>query len=404
MTWFSGWRRTRREVATSALVIGGLTVFVVLVYVVVVLGGGVLVGRTSSPDLVLSVVATVIVAVAFDRVQRVLERTAHRVVHGDATPPYDVLERFASTITGSYPVEEVPSRMARVLAEGTGARATEVWLTVQDRATLAATWPPGADRAPVGAPGRRELPVRYAGEALGVLVVQEQAPLTAVEERLFAGLADQAGLVLRSAALRVQLQRRADELTARADELRASRQRLVDLQDERRRVLERDIHDALAVNLRPAQTLAGRSPERARELLATQEQAAADAIDTLVQLSRGIYPPLLADEGLTPAVRAAAATSPVPVTVVAEVGRYDARIEAAAYFACLEALQNASKLALTIEDDGRGFDPSALPRGGGLANLRDRVESVGGTLTTVSVPGRGTRIEAVLPARVVEVV
>ena len=140
-----------------------------------------------------------------------------------------------------------------------------------------------------------------------------------------------------------------------------------------------------------------------------------------MQLSRGIYPPLLADEGLTPAVRAAAATSPVPVTVVAEVGRYDARIEAAAYFACLEALQNASKhsgatsvrvsmngapgtLALTIEDDGRGFDPSALPPGGGLANLRDRVESVGGTLTTVSVPGRGTRIEAVLPARVVEVV
>jgi signal transduction histidine kinase len=427
MTWLTR-RRTRREVAVSALVLVGLTVFVVLVYFVVVLGGGALVGRTSSPDLVLSVIATVVVAVAFDRVQRVLERTATRLVYGDATAPYDVLERFTSTVTGSYPVEEVPSRMARVLAEGTGARAAEVWLTVEDRPTLAATWPPGAGPVPEGAPGRRALPVRYAGESLGVLVVQEQSPLTTVEERLFAGLADQAGLVLRSAALRVQLQRRVEELSARADELRASRQRLVDLQDERRRVLERDIHDgaqqhlvALAVNLRLAQTLADRSPERAVELLAAQAQATADAIDTLVQLSRGIYPPLLAEEGLTSAVRAAAATSPVPVTVVADVGRYDARIEAAAYFACLEALQNAAKhsgaksvrvsltdgsgsVVLAVEDDGHGFDPSSAPAGAGLANLRDRVESVGGTLTTTSGPDRGTRVEAVLPARAVEVV
>ncbi|HET6652959.1 MAG TPA: sensor histidine kinase [Nocardioides sp.] len=426
MTWLTR-RRTRREVAVSALVLGGLTLFVVLVYVVVVLGGGALVGRTSSPDLVLSVVATVIVAVAFDRVQSTLERTATRGVYGDAAPPYDVLERFTSTVIGSYPVEEVPARMARVLAEGTGARAAEVWLTVQDLPTLAATWPPGADPLPVEAAGRRSLPVRYAGEPLGVLVVQEQAPLTTVEERLFAGLADQAGLVLRSAALRVQLQRRVQELSARAEELRASRQRLVDLQDERRRVLERDIHDgaqqhlvALAVNLRLAQTLAGRSPDRSAELLAAQQQATADAIDTLVQLSRGIYPPLLADAGLTSAVRAAAATSPVPVTVVADIGRYDARIEAAAYFACLEALQNAAKhsgatsvrvslsdgsesVVLTVEDDGHGFDPSTVPAGAGLANLRDRVESVGGTLTTTSGQGRGTRVEAVLPARVVEV-
>jgi signal transduction histidine kinase len=412
----------------SALVLAGLTAFVVAVYAVVVIGVGALVGRTSSPSLVLSVVATAIVAVAFDPVQTMLERTAARLVYGDTTPPYDVLERFGSTVTGSYPAEEVPSRMARVLAEGTGARAAEVWLTVQDQSTLAATWPAGAHPAPEGAPGRRALPVRFGGQRLGSLVVQEQAPLTSVEERLFAGLADQAGLVLRSAALRVELQRRAEELSARADELRASRQRLVDLQDERRRALERDIHDgaqqhlvALAVNLRLAQTLSDRSPDRARALLAAQERAAADAIDTLVRLSRGIYPPLLADEGLTPAVRAAAATSPVPVSVVADVGRYDARVEAAAYFACLEALQNAAKhsgatsvrvslqggpgsLVLTVEDDGRGFDPSAPTTGAGLANLRDRVESVGGTLSTASAHGGGTRVEAVLPASAVEVV
>jgi signal transduction histidine kinase len=108
--------------------------------------------------------------------------------------------------------------------------------------------------------------------------------------------------------------------------------------------------------------------------------------------------------------------SPVPVDVVAsDVGRYPPSIEAAAYFACLEALQNAAKhsgassirvelhsypegLAFAVEDDGRGFDTASTPAGAGLANLRDRIECVGGVLTSQSAPGEGTRIDAVLPS------
>jgi signal transduction histidine kinase len=312
--------------------------------------------------------------------------------------------------------------MAQVLAEGTGARAAEVWLLVQDRSVLAATWPPGVPAAVEGAPGVRARAVRYGGEDLGHLVVQEAAPLTDVEERLFAGLADQAGLVLRSARLRAELEARIDELSTRAAELQTSRQRLVDVLDERRRVLERDIHDgaqqhlvALAVNLRLAQTLSEKAPERAREILAAQAQATDDAVDTLVRLSRGIYPPLLVEQGLVAALEAVAASSPVPVTVTAEgVGRLPAHLEATAYFACLEALQNAVKhagasgvriavhgdvhaLSLSVSDDGAGFDVDAVTPGAGLANLRDRVESVGGTLTTESLPGAGTQVRVRLP-------
>jgi signal transduction histidine kinase len=424
MAWLAGWRRrTRRELAVSALVVAGLTAFVVLVYVVVVVGGGALAGHTSSPDLGLSVLATAVVAVAFDRVQSALERVAARVVYRGTTPPYDVWGRFASTVAGSYPAEEVPARMARALAEGTGARSAEVWLAVQGEPRLAATWPPRAAAVPEGTPGRRALPVRYGGEQLGVLVVSERAPLTAVEERLFEALADQAGLVMRSARLRADLQLRVTELSQRADELRASRRRLVDVQDDRRRTLERNIHDgaqqhlvALAVNLRLAQALSARSPERARELLHAQEKATADAVDTLVQLSQGIYPPLLAGQGLPAALQAAAATSPVSVDVAASnVSRYPANVETAAYFCCLEALQNAVKhsgatsirielrgtsdsLSLAVSDDGSGFDRASTPGGAGLANLRDRVESVGGVLATESAPGGGTRVRATLPA------
>jgi signal transduction histidine kinase len=421
MAW--GWRRrTRQEKVASLLVLAGLTAFVVVVYVVVVLGGGTLIGRTSSPDLLLSVLATATIALAFDRVQSSLERAATGLVYGDKSPPLDVWKRFSSTVTGSYPSQELPSRMAQVLAEGTGAQAAEVWLLVQGRSVLAATWPPGAPGVCEGVPGVRTRTVRYGFEELGRLVVQEGAPLTDVEQRLFDGLADQAGLALRSARLRAELEARIDELSRRAAELQTSRQRLVDLQDERRRVLERDIHDgaqqhlvALAVNLRLAQTLSERAPDRAREILDAQMQATDDAVETLVRLSRGIYPPMLVEQGLVAALEAAGATSPVPVSVTAwGVGRLPASLEATAYFSCLEALQNAVKhagatavritvhaeahaLSLSVSDDGGGFDVDAVTPGAGLANLRDRVESVGGMLTTASKPGTGTQVRVRLP-------
>ena len=274
----SRFRRSRADRQAGLLVLAGLAIFVGGVYVVVVLGGGMLIGRTSSPSLALSVLATAIVALAFEPVQSRLERLAADLVRGGKPSPYDVLSRFSETVTGSYASEELPARMAKVLADGTGAEWAQVWLSVNDQLTLAAIWPPDADTSddtPPGAhepAGRRALEVRQAGELLGVLRLQERErqPLTPVEERLFAGLAAQAGLVLHGARLRAELSLRLDELSARAEELRVSRERLVDTQDAERKRLERDIHDgaqqhlvALAVNLRLAQTLARRSPERA---------------------------------------------------------------------------------------------------------------------------------------------
>jgi signal transduction histidine kinase len=417
-------RRSGRQLLADALVLAGLVAFVVAVYVVLVLGVGALAGHTSSPDVFLSVLATAVVALAFDPVQTRLEHLVSRMVDQDRSSPYDVLRTFSRTVTGSYDAEELPSRMARVLADGTAAEWAQVWLTVGRRLQLAATWPPGATDDQNGT--NRSMPVREAGEVLGVLVVRERAhrPLSSVEARLFAGLAHAAGPVLRGARLRAELSRRADELSTRAEELRASRQRLVAAQDAERRTLERNIHDgaqqhlvALAVNLRLAETLSGRSPERADALLAEQETAAAEAVDVLLALSRGIYPTGLGDEGLVPALTAAVAGSAIPVDVTSrEVGRYPATIEATAYFCCLEAVQNAAKhsgatrirvvldgrdeaLALLVEDDGVGFDPATATAGTGLANLHDRVESAGGTLTTSTAPGGGTRIRARLPVR-----
>jgi signal transduction histidine kinase len=418
-------------------VTSALSCFVVAFYVAVVLGGGVLVGQTDSPSLPLSVVATVGVALLFARVQSAIERIASRVGHPAAATPYDVLSRFSEAVTGGYGTGQLPARMSMVLAEGTGAQWAQVWLQVSGRLTLAATWPAdaqadarppslGADGVDSTGVGRRAVPVRHGGRSLGVLRLQERPgmPLTGVEQRLLAGLAAQAGLVLRLAALRAELEDRHAELVSRAGDLRASRDRLIAAHDAERRRLERDLHDgaqqhlvALTVNLRLAQTISGRSPERAAHLLAEQADAGGVAIETLTSLSRGIYPPLLGAEGLVSALRSAAATSSIPVTVDSTTTeRPPAAVEAALYFCCMESVQNAAKHSgadcvavrlvdragrwrLSVLDQGAGFDSQgpASGVGVGLVNMRDRLDAVGGTLTVESRRGRGTTVTAEVP-------
>jgi signal transduction histidine kinase len=410
-------------------VLTGLVGFVGLTFLVVVVLGGLVLGHTSTPHVGLSVVATAVVALAFDRVLTRLDGFVTRWVQRGRPSPYDVLRRFSVAVDDAGPAPDLPLRMARLLAEGTGVEWAQVWVAVDGHPLPAATWPPGAGTrlaaSPEWDPGTRRLPVRHGDEELGMLVVRERpgTPLTPVEERLFADLAGQAGLVLRGARLRAALERRLGELSVREDELRRSRERLVDAQDEARRRLERDIHDgaqqhlvALAVNLRLAASLAVTAPERAEALLAAQEDAAADAVTTLQRLSRGIYPPRLEEEGIAAALRAAAGEG----VVVTQRGtaRYPIDVEAAAYFCCLEAVQNAMKHAgtatvrveveagpeavvLTVTDDGAGFDP-ARAAGTGLANMRDRMDSAGGTLEVTSTPGRGTRVRAVIPSRALQ--
>ena len=418
------------------LVLGGLIGYVGLVYLLIVLGGGYLIGHTGSPDVGLSVLATAAVALGFEPVQGRLERFAAGVAHSGSPSPYEILSRFSESVNTGYADDELPARMAKLLAEGTGAETAQVWLMVADRSTLAATWPP----APRGARpehgthasrGQRDRPwhsvlVRDGGEILGALRVREHQhhPLTPVEQRLFTGLAAQAALVLRRARLHAELSQRLRELSVRAEELRASRERLIETQDDERRTLERNIHDgaqqnlvALTVNLRLAETLITRSPQRAAQVLADQSEAAQVAIDTLLQLSRGIYPRVLESHGVVAAIRAAAHASSVPVDVVAEEFERPTRaVEAALYFCCLEALQNAAKhsgarrvsirigpaqdglLALTVADDGCGFDTAHGHQGAGLANMRDRIEAAGGLISVDSQPGRGTALEVRMPA------
>ena len=206
-------------------------------------------------------------------------------------------------------------------------------------------------------------------------------------------------------------------LAERAAQLAASRTRLITAADEERRRLERDLHDgaqqhlvALAVLIQLARTA---EHDRYQPLLMEASGLLETAIAEIRRLAHGIYPPLLVSGGLAQALPAAAAHAPVPVKLDLQgLGRYPASIEAALYYCCSEALQNAVKhggpdttatitthsddrmLTLTISDTGRGFDPAT--RGTGLTNMTDRLSAIGGDLVIDTAPGRGTRVTAVV--------
>jgi signal transduction histidine kinase len=425
------WVLARR---TSILVTLGLLGGVALVYVVVVLGGGALVGSTDSPNVALSVVATALVALGLEPLRRTLHSVVtERLDHGRRSP-YDVLSGFTESLAdpgeGMEPAAtDLPTRLARQLATGTGAAWAQVWLSMGDAYECAASWPPDGAHERPRAEGPARVHVRdvvLEGDKLGALRVQEPEgqPFGPIEERLLADLAAQAGMVLHRARLRAELARQATDLALRADELQESRRRLVDAHDAERRRLERDVHDgaqqhlvALVVNLRLAQTLAGRAPERSRATLAEQVGAVDAAIAALADLSRGLYPRVLVEQGVGPALRSVLGGTALPVHVE-EHGtiRLPAEVEAALYFFAVEAVQNAVKHSgassisvdlsaegdearLAVRDDGRGFRPSEESHGHGLGNMRDRIDAVRGDLALESHPGHGTTLVATVPLR-----
>ena len=316
-------------------------------------------------------------------------------------------------------------QLVRLVAEIFGGSAVAT-VTADLGDGLKATWRWPEAARDGGNPAVRH-PLRRGERIRGELTVQPDPwrPATPVEQRLLDDAADLAGLLVESTRLDQTLQSLVTAADQRNRDLEESRRRvLVALEGERRR-LERDIHDgaqqhlvALAVNLRLLKVLVTKDPPRAQATAAAVRSALLEAVHTLERLSVGLYPAVLTESGPAAALRAAAAASPVAVTVHADVRRrWPVAAERAAYFGCLEALQNAVKhaaaqrivvilsevgggLSFEVTDDGRGFDPANATTGSGTVNLADRIAGAGGRLTVISTPGRGTTVSGWVPTAV----
>ena len=405
-----------RKTVVYALLAG----FVTLVYAGVVAGLSSLVGGDS---IVLSVVATAVVAALFQPVRRWVTRFANRLVFGRRAEPYEILARFSERVGGAYAADDVLPRMVRVIAEGIGAERVELWLGEGGSSRAAASWPVTWD--PIEDPGL-VVPFEHQGRTLGEIRIRKPAsePLTATEDKLLRDLASQAGVVVRNVGLTSELQARVERLSVQAEELRASRVRIVAAHDAERRRLERNIHDgaqqhlvALAVKLRLARALSAKDPAKASQMLLDLRDQTELARRTLLDLASGIYPTTLEERGIAAALEEQAHAAGAHVTVESDgMERLSIETEAAVYFVCLEAVQNATKyarasdvrirlarrdghLAFEVSDDGIGFDASRAETGSGLRNMRDRLAAFGGDVEIESSPGSGTRVRGRVPLR-----
>jgi signal transduction histidine kinase len=441
----------------QVLSIAGFSVVVAVIYLIIVLGLGKAPGDAADREILgLSMLAAAVAAVGYLPARDRLVASATRFVYGAREAPDEVLRTFGSRLTRAIAMDELLLQLAESLRKTLGLTSAEVYTGSGDVLERAVSVPDAGPRSLVITPHERPVvtragvsgsawasvwlpslldgrggaqlrvaPVSHGGELLGLIVVERPAAADTFSEdddRVLTELARQTGLAFHNVQLDAALQTTLDELRSQADALRESRARVVASGDAERRRVERNLHDgaqqhlvALAVNLRLATDIITEDPEAGREMLAQMAEDVQLTIRELRELAHGIYPPLLADSGLTEALRAAGSRATIPVTVVADgIGRYTPEIEAAIYFCCLEALQNAGKhapqaeaevrvweesggLLFSVADNGPGFDAQKARAGHGFINMADRLGAIGGTVRWESRPGHGSTVSGSIP-------
>jgi signal transduction histidine kinase len=448
--------RAERLVA-PAISLVGLTALVAAVYLVVVVGLGRAPTRDERTVLVLSILAAGISALLYVPARRRLADFSNRLVHGTRQAPDEVVRTLGERLSRALPLEELLLQIAESLRAALAVEAAEIWtgsggvlervVSEPDRGQaklrLSSSEESVVARAGVSGPARiavwlpqlladrgdavvRVAPMAHSGELFGLIVVERSAddkPFDEEAEKVLAELARQVGLAMHNVRLDSDLHASLEELRRQAEELRASRARVVAAADAERRRIERDLHDGaqqylvgLHVNLGVVCGLVDSDAEKAKAILDELQATVQEAMQDFRDLAHGIYPPLLQDRGLSEALANATRRATIPTRIEAAAARrYDPEIEATVYFCCLEALQNAGKhagqgaratirlweeedaLLFEVADDGSGLDPARASSGTGFTNMRDRLEAIGGGLRIESTLSRGTRVTGTIP-------
>ncbi len=416
-------------VINRTLVYVALAAFITVVYIAIVVGIGALVGGSGDePNAALSIAATAVVAAAFQPVRERVQRFANRLVYGKRATPYEVMADFGHRMAGTLELDRALPELAEAAGTGVRASTARVRLFLPGGGERSASWPEGSEPEA----WERTVEVDYQGERIGEIAVAKDAgdPLLPAERALLDDLAHQAGLALHNVRLTDELQARVDELATQTEQLEVSRRRLVTARDAQRRGLERDIREGprreleqIADAIERAANVAPSEPATAVATVEEVDERANATLEGLRDLARGIFPPLLADQGIVPAleahIRKVGANATLDAGSAVAGSRFDADVEACAYFCCLQAIQNVQRhaanapvvvslrhrdgwLSFEVADRGPGFDADRTPRGMGLQIMQDRVDALEGVLTVGSSPGGGTVVRGRVPAHALE--
>lgn len=400
------------------LVYGALTASVIGIYVLVVgVFGTTIQGRGN---LLISILATGLVAVLVQPLRDRLQRGVNRMMYGERDDPVTVLSRLGHRLEGTLAPDGVLPSLVETVAQTLKLPYVAIERTDQrfgsqttaDSASINISAPTIAYGNPTAEVIR--FPLIYQSETIGHLIVAPRSPgemLSPMDRHLLDNIAHQAGMAVHAVNL--------------TDDLQRSRQRLVATREEERRRLRRDLHDGLGPNLASqglklaaVKRLAQDDPVSALPLLEqvmTQNQATVEEVRRLVY---GLRPPALDELGLVAAIRDYVAGMNRKSFLQIEVLEppeglppLSAAVEVAAYRIILEALTNvihhaqahqcvirfshhhngANALQIEIVDDGIGL-PRDLRAGVGLRSMRERAEEVGGTCVIESMEGSGTRV------------
>lgn len=402
-------------IISRALVLAIATGVVAAAYVGVVVTFGGMVGDRADDGFWLPLLATAVVALAFQPLRRYVVRVADRLAYGDRAVPYEALADFSRRIGRSPATGHLLTTIAAAAGEAVRATLVIVRVDGEGGAELTATWPPGAPPASSAAfdPADADVvvPVVDGAGVLGSISLRlpPGRDVRAQEHRLLSDIAEQAALALRNDRLQIELAARVRRLDERTHQLAASRNRLIGVADTERQRLEADIGRRVIPTMRRLEeevdgAAAGAAPaQKIGECL----DLALEAVESLRELTRGIYPTMLTRSGLGPALTSYAArmerTESVRIDPSLGLARFPARVEAAAYFCCVEVLDHPTgDVVLDLNEVGElvlsicGVSLDAL----NSSAILDRVEACEGSLDEPEAGGLRVRFPTTAAAAV----
>jgi GAF domain-containing protein len=379
-------------VINRAVVAATMVIFVTAGYVAAVVLLGALVGERVSKQYWASVIATALVALAFQPLRRHVQRLGDRVVYGHRAAPYHALADLSRRLSRAVSLEQIMPGVAEVSGRSVGAEHASVRMPVAGADDVIAHWPEP------GVPTRNEhsVPVLEDSRRLGEIAVSMPAgrQLSKTDQKLLADIATQTALGLRNAQLAAQLGAQVDQASRQADELDASRQRLLAAQQSQRQLLTRAVSTEVLPHLARVRTALMQGTAGTAAILRSLDAATASngaALTALRDVARGVFPPMLARKGLAAALRVYAGRSggrvKLTISPSAQTARYAPHVEAVTYFCAVETVRDlggSALIELDLEDSHLNLNVAARQAGDLLGETRhsvvDRVVACGGTV------------------------
>ncbi|MCO5175859.1 MAG: sensor histidine kinase [Thermomicrobiales bacterium] len=393
-------------ILNRALIYGGLSVAIVGLYAGIVGYLGTL--FRSGGNLAISLVATTIVALAFQPIRNRLQLGANRLLYGRRDDPYAVLVQLGQRLGETLAPETILPTIAETVREALRLPYAAVAL---DRDGQLVTVSSAGTPAPIA----MNLPLMYQHERVGALLLAPRVASTAFDStdlRLLNDLAHQSGVAVYAVRLNAELQR--------------ARERLVTTREEERRRLRRDLHDGLgptlgglALKLDVAETLIEHDPVKAQDLVRSLREQVQEATVEIRRLVYLLRPPAIDDLGLIGALRTELAryddaTMSIELIAPTDLPALPAAVEVAAYRIVQEAVTNAVRhaeathchvrigvdeaaLYLIITDNGCGLSNPGGRNGVGLVSMNERSAELGGSIDICAAEGGGTCVKSRLP-------